>query len=151
MAPQPVVQVFSPHGIEYVFQTLSLLTGALGLLIVLLSLVNGETGFEVLGFPVAMLLVSLPLFAGLFLRLKNAELRNPALRLDASKRRTTQVVQIVTFLTCLFSMIALVAIIFAKIGGSYDGSIFKAFVNVLIILLVAGGILTYYWREEHRS
>lgn len=151
LAPQPVINVLSPRGIEYVFQTLALLTGALGLLIVLLSLVNGQTGFDVLGFPVAMLLVSLPIFSWLFLRLKNAELRHPELRLDASKRRSTQFVQIVTFLTCLFSTITLVALVFAKIAGSYDGSIFKVFLNVFMILLIAGGILAYYWRDEHNS
>lgn len=151
LAPQPVVQVLSPRGVEYVFLTITLFTGALGLVSLLLSLVNGETGFEVLAFPLALLLVALPLFAGLFLRLKNAELRDPSLKLDASKRRSTQLIQIVSFVTTFFTLIGFVTVIFAKLSGNFDSSIIKAFLDVLVIFVVAGGILAYYWRDEHRS
>jgi hypothetical protein len=146
-----VVQVLSPRGVEYVFLTISLLSGALGLIIALLSLVNGETSFAVLSFPVSLLIVSLPIFAWLFLRLKDAELRNPALRLDASKRRSTQFIQIVSFMTSFFSLIGLLTAIFAKISGNFDGSMIKAFANVLVLVVVSGGILAYYWHDEHRS
>src|SRR5205085_2243504 len=91
--PQPVVKVLSPRGVEYVFLTIVLVTGAFALAGTLLSLVNGETSFEVLSFPAAILAVCVPIFAWLFLRLKKAELLNPALRLAASKRRSTQFTQ----------------------------------------------------------
>lgn len=151
IVPQPVVQVLSPRGVEYVFMAIALVTGALGLISALLSLVNGETGFDILAFPLALLLVSVPVFAWLFLRLKNAELANPALKLDASKRRTTQSIQILSFLAVFFTLIGFVSIIMAKIGGHYDGSLVKVFLNIIVILLVSGGILFYYWRDEHKQ
>jgi hypothetical protein len=147
--PQPVVKVLSPRGVEYVFMTIVLLTGAFSLAGILLSLVNGETSFEVLSFPAAVLTVCVPVFAWLFLRLKAAELRNPALKLDASKRRSTQFTQIAAFLVCFFTLIGFVTILFAKLSGNFSSSFFKAFLDVLIIEAVAGGILAYYWRDEH--
>src|SRR6185312_10241398 len=71
--PVPVVQVLSPIGVEYVFMTVALFVGAIGLASSLLSLVNGKADFAVLAFPVASLLVSLPVFAYFFLRLKRLE------------------------------------------------------------------------------
>ncbi len=151
LTPQPVVNVLSPRGVEYVFLAITLFSGAIGLVTALLALVNGQTSFSVLAFPTAVLLVSVPIFALLFLRLKNAELSDPSLRLDASKRRTTQFIQIVSFVVCFFTLIGFLVFIFSKISGDYDGSLVKAFLNVLVILIVSGGILAYYWRDEHRS
>jgi hypothetical protein len=151
LRPQPVVQVLSPRGVEYVFLTVTLFTGAIGLISALLVIVNGAAGFEALSFPIALLLVALPVFAWLFLRLKNAELRDPSLRLDASKRRSTQFIQIITFATCLFTLVGWVTSVFAKMGGDYGGSLLKSFANALVIFVVAGGILAYYWLDEHHS
>jgi hypothetical protein len=151
VVPQPVVQVLSPRGVEYVFLTITLFGGALGLISALISLVNGQAKFSVLAFPTAILLVSVPVFTALFLRLKNAELRDPSLALDASKRRSTQYIQIISFVVCFFTLIGFLATIFAKMAGNYGGSIGKVILDVLIILLVAGGILAYYWRDEHKG
>ncbi|MFZ1248746.1 MAG: hypothetical protein WAQ24_00290 [Candidatus Saccharimonadales bacterium] len=150
VAPQAVVEVLSPRGIEYVFMTICLFMAAGGILSVLIALVNGKMEFPVLGFPVATVLVSGPLFAYLFLRLKKAELAEPQLRQDPSKRRSTQWTQIVTFLTCVFTLVGFVSTLFAKMAGQYSGSLLKVFLNVLVILLVAGGILAYYWFDEHK-
>ncbi len=95
--------------------------------------------------------MAVPIFAWLFLRLKNTELLNPALALDPSKRRSTQFIQITSFLTCFLTLIGFVAAIFSKMGGVYDGSILKLILDVVVILVVAGGILYYYWRDEHRA
>ena len=97
-----------------------------------------------------MLLVSLPIFAWLFLRLKKAELLDMNARMDASKRRTTQAIQIITFTFCFFTLIGFVTVVFAKMGGSYGGSIGKVILDVLVIEAIAGGILFYYWRDEHK-
>jgi hypothetical protein len=150
IVPQPVVKVLSPRGVEYVFLTIALFTGAIGLASALISLVNGKTDFSVLAFPAATLLVSVPVFAWLFLRLKKAELANPSLQLDPSKRRSTQFTQIFSFIVSFFTLIGCVSFIFAKMAGQYNGSILKVILDVLVILLVAGGILVYYWRDEHR-
>ncbi len=151
LTPQPVVQVLSPRGVEYVFLTIALITGAIGLISGLIELVNGKASFNALAFPAAVLLVAVPVFAWLFLRLKKAELANPSLALDASKRRSTQLIQILSFLTSFFTLISFVATIFAKMSGNYKGSMVKVVLDVLVILVVAGGILAYYWRDERRS
>lgn len=149
--PVPVVRVLSPVGIEYVFMTISLFTGLFGLTVALLSLVNGKTDFSVLAFPVALLVTSVPVFAFLFLRLKKLELMQPALRFDASKRRSTQFTQIVSFIVCFFTVVGVIFSLFSKMGGESGPSIVKILLDALVILVVFGGTLYYYWNNEHRG
>ncbi len=148
VAPQPVVQVLSPRGVEYVFLTIVLFTGAVNLIAALVILINGNIDFSLLAFPTAALLVTVPAFAWLFLRLKRAELANPQLALDPSKRRSTQFIKVISFTTCLFTLIGFLFGLFIKIGGNYNGSFVKFFFDMLVILAVAGGILAYYWVNE---
>jgi uncharacterized membrane protein len=131
--------------------TIALVTGAVGLASALLAIVNGSYSFSVLYFPLSLLLVSVPVFSWLFLRLKHVEVLDPAARLDASKRRSTQFIQISSFFVCFFTLIGFLATVFAKLNGSYNGSIVKVILDVLVILVVAGGILFYYWRDEHKA
>lgn len=149
--PMPVVKVLSPRGVEYVFLSIALYFGAGGLISVLIAFINGSVDFTSLSPSVSVLLVSLPIFSWLFLRLKKAELLDATLALDASKRRSTQLIQIIAFLTCFLTLIGFIAMIFSKLGGDYTSSILKLSLDVLVILLVAGGILYYYWRDEHKS
>lgn len=151
VAPTPVVQVLSPLGVEYMFLTISLFTAAVSLTGLLISMVNGEFGFAQLSFPGASFLVSLPLFAALFLRVKKRELANPALKQDASKRRATQFTQVASYIVCLFTLIGLVASVFAKIGGQLDTSIVKVVGDCASLLVVFGGMLAYYWHDEHKG
>jgi hypothetical protein len=148
--PVPVVKVLSPVGVEYVFLTLTLLVGAGSLIGVLLALVNGGTSFQDLSFPVASLVVTVPLFALLFLHLKKLELQNPNLALDPSKRRSTQATQILSFLVSLFTFIGFIFSIFASMSGQVGTSAGKAALDALCVLVVSGGILWYYWRDEHK-
>jgi hypothetical protein len=149
--PQPVMQVLSPRGVEYVFLTISLFTAAIGLTSGLLASLNGQIKYTTLSFPSALLIVGLPIFGWLFLRLKKAELREPSAALDASKRRSTQSIQIITFVVTLFSLIGLVAAIFAKMGGQLSTSLGKIVLDILVLLIIFGGILAYYWHDEHRG
>lgn len=149
--PMAVVRVLSPVGVEYVFMTICLFAGAIALVAALISLVNGKTDFSVLAFPAATLLVTVPLFGCLFLRLKKLELAKPELRLDPSKRRSTQFTQIFAFLTVLFTLVGFVFDVFMKLGGQSGPSIGKAALDAMCLLLVAGGILAYYWRDEHKQ
>lgn len=149
VVPMPVVQVLSPRGVEYVMLTISLFTGAIGLVSVLLCLINGQTSLISLSLPVSLLIVGLPLFAALFLRLKKAELINPDLKLDQSKRRSTQATQIISFIVSLFTVVGLFVSVFAAISGTAEG-IGKAIASAFIVLIVFGGILAYYWRDEHQ-
>ena len=149
--PIPVVKVLSPRGIEYLFLTIALYTAAFSLGSALISMINGEFSFSVLALPAAALLISVPTFAWFFLGLKNAELKNPELKLDASKRRSTQFIQITTFLVSFFTLIGLVATIFYKLAGQYSGSVMKVLFDELVVILISGGILAYYWLDEHRK
>jgi divalent metal cation (Fe/Co/Zn/Cd) transporter len=136
-------------GVEYVFMTISLFAAAGGLTAALLSLVNGKISFDVLAFPTALLIVSVPVFALLFLHAKRQELRSPGLRQDPSKRRSTQFTQIVSFLVCLFTLVGLVSAIFMKLGGQSDGPLWRIALDCLVLIVVFGGMLAYYWRDEH--
>lgn len=149
--PVPVVQVLSIRGVEYLMMTLALWFVAAALMWALLALVNGRTGFEILAFPISMMLVSSPLFAFFYIRLRKAELENPALRTEPSKRRLSQITQVITYLICLFNLIGFVYVIMTKIGGTGEVSIGKAALNVSVVLAISGGILAYYWFDEHKG
>jgi len=149
--PQPVVKVLSPAGVEYVFMTVALLTTEFGLGSVLIALFNGKTSFSVLAYPAALLIVAVPVFAWLFLRLKKSELLNVGRRFDASKRRSTQFIQIFNFIITFFTTIGFIAAIFSKMAGQYNGSLVKLFLDVLVVWVVSGGVLVYYWLDEHKK
>ncbi len=148
--PVPVLQVLSVRGVEYTMMTLTLWFAAGALIAMLLGVANGESSFSFLSFPLALLLVCLPIFAFFFLRLRKSELANPALRFDASKRRLSQFTQVLAFAACLFNVIAFVYMVLQKFGGESAPSIGKSLLNLLVVLAVAGGILAYYWIDEHR-
>ncbi|HET8709109.1 MAG TPA: DUF5671 domain-containing protein, partial [Candidatus Saccharimonadales bacterium] len=149
--PVPVVQVLSVRGVEYFLFTVMLWSAAIDLGWILLALVNGGAHFDILAYPVASLIVGLPIFGFLFLRLKEAELANPQLKLEPSKRRLTQITQIVSFLVCFFNLVAFVYLILSKVSGQLQMSFGKMCLDVLIILVIAGGILAYYWHDEHKG
>ena len=131
--PLPVVKVLSPACVEYVFMTVALLTGEFGLGSVFIALFNSKTSFSVLAYPASLLIVAIPVFAWLFLRLKKGELLNVGRRFDASKRRSTQFIQIFNFVITFF------------------GSMAKLFLDVLVVWAVSGGVLVYYWLDEHKK
>jgi len=120
------------------------------LIVVLDTLIAGGASFAALAFPIALLLISVPTFAFFYIRLRNAELRDPSLRLEASKRRFSQITQIVAFLACFFNIVAFVYILISSIGGNKTGSLAKTFGSLMVTLIIAGGVLVYYWFDEHR-
>jgi len=146
-----VVKTLSVRGLEYLFMSICLWIGATSLVWGLLLLVNGAASAQLLAFPATSLVVCLPVFAWFFIRLKKAELENPALRFDSSKRRLSQITQVVAFLATLFNVITFVYLLIASVSGGAKVSIGKAFLNLIVILAVSGGILAYYWIDEHRS
>lgn len=148
--PRPVVHVLSPGGIEYVFLTITLFTGAFGLGWTLVAMINNQFRFEVLAFPLACLLVAAPVFSWIFLHLKQAELANPTLRLDASKRRVSQFAQVIAFIIALFTLVGFITALLAKVAGKYSGEMAPLILSAMVIFFIAGGILAYYWHDEHR-
>lgn len=149
--PVAVVKTLSVRGLEYLFMSVALWFGATGLTWVLLAIANGSASFSSIALPVTFLLVSIPVFALFFIRLKRDELATPALRFDPSKRRLSQITQVFAFLACFINVITFVYMLLSKMAGEGGISIVKATLNLFIILVVAGGILAYYWYDEHRS
>lgn len=163
-SPDPigVVKVFSTRGVEYYLMLITLTMSATALGTLLLSIAerlfsNGpnvpyETG--IMAFTSAALIVSFPIFAFLFLRLKKAELINPRLRLDQSRRRMVQIAIIVSFIVALFSTIGY---LFAFLAAAYGGSDYEVkdvglmIAQVVIILGISGGIFAYFWLDSHRK
>jgi hypothetical protein len=150
-APIPVVKVLSVKGLEYLMMSISLWIGAGGLLWGILTILNGGTSFEILALPASMALVGITIFAVFFIRLKRAEIKDPGLRLDASKRRSSQITQLAAFLVMVFNLITFIYIVFSNLGGKSSTTTGKAALNLLIVSIIAGGILAYYWFDEHRE
>lgn len=148
--PVPVVKVLSVRGVEYAMMTIALWIGAGAMIWALLVLINGLSSFAALAMPISLLLVSVPVFSVLFVRLKRAELINPDLRYEASKRRMSQITQVAAFLVCVFNTIVTVYAILISFSGGSGPSVGKSLLNLLVVVTVAGGILAYYWFDEHR-
>ena len=148
--PIAVVKTLSTRGLEYVFMSIALWFAAAGLIWTLLLLVNGQNSAILLTFPATALIVCAPVFAFFFLRLKKAELNDSALRFDPSKRRLSQITQTVAFIVMLANTVTFVYLVIASATGVTKVSVLKAFLNLLVITTVAGGILAYYWMDEHR-
>ncbi|HSX01190.1 MAG TPA: DUF5671 domain-containing protein, partial [Candidatus Saccharimonas sp.] len=102
------------------------------------------------------LIVALPIFAILFLRLKKAEDAEPAIRSDPSRRHAIQLLLIVAF---AWGIGRLIVYIYSLLNGngadSYLGSNITAplgnFLHTLITVTIAGGLFAYYWIDEHRE
>ncbi len=147
--PVAVVQVLSVRGVEYAMQALTLWAAAATLVSLAVSLINGQRDFNSLSMPLSILIVTLPIFAWLFIRLRKQELINPSLRLEASRRRYSVLTQLVTFVVSVITLISLVYFIMRAIGGEEVGSIWKYVASSLVVLVVSGGIFLYYWLENH--
>jgi len=148
-APVPVVQVLSVSGLEYAMQTLMLAGWSISLVSLATSLINGSREFTTLTYPLSVLLVTLPLFAWLFIRLRRQEAANPAQKLEASRRRFAQLTQLVSFVVSVVTLISLVYYLMQIISNEQTGSVWKHVASYLVILVVAKAIFLYYWFENH--
>jgi hypothetical protein len=165
--PQAVVQTLTTRGLEYIIMFIALGVTALALGSLLHSNVNnllgnGDGSFtsNTVSFAAAALVVALPVLAVLFLRLKKAELADPALHHDPSRKRAVQLTLIVTFLVGLGNIIFFVYSLMSGQNDSYQynalgsraaGSLVGDFIHLVITLAIAGGIFAYYWLDEHRK
>lgn len=102
-----VVSYRSTAGLEYLITFISLWVAAMSLASVLHSLIdtligNSDSLYEgIATFATAALLVSLPILAFMFLRLKKRELKEPAIRTDPSRKAAVQLTLIITFVIAL--------------------------------------------------
>jgi len=149
--PVAVVRVLSVRGVEYLMMSLALWIGAFSFAGMLLTLINGGHSFDVLAFPISVLVVAVGLFTFFFLRLKKAEVQNPALRFDPSKRRLSQTTQVLSYLAIFVSLVGIVYTLIAKMAGSLEQTLWKLVLDFVVVLAVAGGILAYYWLDEHKG
>ena len=145
----PVVKVWSVRGVEYAIMSFTLWAIAISITWVPVALITGSTGFIALSPPLALLLVSLPIFAFFFLRLKKAELADPKMRVESTKRRFSQITQIVSFVVCFVSLLTIVSSILAAMGGESD-NVGQTISSALVFLVVWGGLFMYYWRDERK-
>ena len=159
-APTPVVQSLSTRGFEYSIMFISMGFFAVALGSIMHSVVDQLAGTEsylteAVPIATATLLVSFPIFALLFLRLKKAERDNVTLRHDPSRRRAIQLTLGVTFIWGLIKVISYVyGLLNASGGGNYFGgesSAVSEIIHLVITLGIAGSIFAYYWRDTHRS
>jgi len=148
--PVAVLEVLSVRGVEYGMMTIVLWIGAITLGWIAFNMLNGSRGFNYVVVPTAALVVCVPVFGFFFLRLKKAELADTSIRFDASKRRWSQVTQILAYTVVLTNLMYFVYVILQHTTGGHGTSISKAAINLVIILVIAGGILAYYWHDEHR-
>lgn len=149
--PVPVVKVLSVRGVEYGMMTIALLISASTVAWIILNMLNGSRGFDAVVIPTSALIVCLPVLAVLFIRLKRAELADPNLKLDPSKRRWSQLTQFLAFIACLVNLIYFVYAVLQHTSGGSAPSIGKTLINLIVVLVIAGGILSYYWFDEHRA
>lgn len=151
VAPTPVVKVLSPHGVLYVMMTISLFVVATGLALTLVFLSIGQVSLSSLALPISMTAVGLPFFAFLFLHLKKQELLYPELKLDHSKRFSTQWSQIISFTVILVTLIATLVCLFATMGGAEGLHAGKVLACAFFTLVIFSGLLAYYWQDERMS
>lgn len=167
--PVSVVQNLSVRGFEYMVMFITLLASAFSVGWLAHSFINtlfskasntydygGTDSFST--FAVTILLVSFPIFAYMFIRLKKAELADPSLRHDSSRRKLTQLTQLVTFVVGLGYLIYFIYnLITPETGYSSSYSVdsspsfLEQLLHMLVTMTIAGGIFLYLWRDEHRE
>lgn len=173
--PIAVVQSLSVRGFEYSIMFLSLWASAVAMIILGINTINdiydktngsytygsGNSGSTL---AITMLLVTFPVFAYMFLRLKKAEYNEPDLRHDSSRRKWTQLTMLVSFLSAVgFTIYFIYQLIspesagstyFDEGNGTYSTSstpILQRFFQTLVSLVVSGTIFAYYWREDRKK
>lgn len=148
--PMAVVKMYSTRGVEYAMLSIALWLLAGSLIAAIIALANGESSMSTLATPLSLMIVCFPVFAFFFLRTKKAEMANPDIKNDPSRRRFIQITQLVAFITLLTNTIVFVYDLLHKATGSEGQSIGKSLINLAVVTVVAGGVFAYYWLEEHK-
>lgn len=172
-APIAVVDQLSTKGFEYKLFAIALV---LSLVAIIMSINNLLYDTSNGSFYLSMLVVSLPVMVVFYLRLRRAELKDPALKKDPSRRKISQAIMVVTFLAIIIHSIA---ILFLTISGEYsrpacpsydssysynqyqssqpadnctynDRALGKDFASLAVTYLFAGSIFYKFWRDEQK-
>ena len=160
--PIAVVSNFTTRGLEYIIMFIALAVTAVSLGLVLHNLVDGLMGVAnssyegVVSYSTSALVVGLPIFLLLFLRLKKAELGNRALVIDPSRKHAVQLTLIITFIIGIWKVISYIYSLLNAGNSSVteygtNPTLTGNLVHTLITLIIAGGIFAYYWRDSHKA
>ncbi|MCA9332500.1 hypothetical protein KDA00_01360 [Candidatus Saccharibacteria bacterium] len=158
--PVAVVANLSIRGFEYAIMFISLLAsafavGALAHKAIYDMFAKTSSGYSYGGtdnfsaFLVTILLVCFPIFAYMFIRLKKAEIDDPTLRKDPSRRKWVQFTELVTFIVGIGYIIWFVYSLITPDGSSEDTA--QYFLHMLVTIIIAGGIFIYLWRDDRKK
>jgi hypothetical protein len=162
--PISVVENLTLRGFEYKIFSVTLVL-ALVALIFVADFSIGSSDWSSMAFPLTVLIVTGPLALFLFMRLHRAELLQPELRKDPSRRKVVQGIQLVTFLGVVVHTIIIVYLLLSGhysststgfgldegSGTSHGGDLLSDILRWLITVVLAGGTFLYYWRDDHRK
>ncbi len=162
-APVAVVQTYTTKGLEYIIMFISLWVTASSIAFLLHNIVNMAFGnADIYGdtapIATASLIVALPIFSILFVRLKKAEKENPEIMNDPSRKRAVQLTLVITFIVGIWNIIWY---LYSFLNGGSPVDTYSSsetslnpvgdLIHTLISVSIAGSIFAYYWREEHRK
>jgi hypothetical protein len=163
-APIAVVSNFTTRGLEYIIMFIALGVAATSLGFILHDTIDMLMGNSdsfyggIVSYATSALVVSLPIFLVLFLRLKKAELGDAALLHDPSRQRAVQLTLIITFIIGIWRIISYVYSLLNAGSNTNDYSALSGttsavgnFLHMLITLGIAGGIFAYYWFDSHKK
>lgn len=167
--PISVVQSLSTRGFEYMIMFVSLWATTFSIGFMLHTAINNafydppanryessyyydyDTGNDY-AFMTTVVLVFLPIFIFMFLRLKRAELNNPSLLKDPSRRKLSHLTQFASFIVGAIYLIYFIYSLMEGSTGSGGAESFgELFLHLLVTLIIAGGVFVYYWVDEHRA
>lgn len=173
--PLAVTQVYSSYGIEYLIMLISLAVLAFSLAAMLNAIVDlsaAKSGSSISSFldpySEASLIVSLPIFAYLFLRLEAREESHSSFLADSSRRRGIQIILVVSFLFFIGELIGYIGTLLgsgSESVGSYLNPLstdygysvadkvpwWSDLLHAIIGLVIAGGIFAYFWYKLHKK
>lgn len=171
--PIAVTQVYSSYGLEYLIMLISLAVLAVSLssmLNAVIDLAASNSGSLVSAifdpYAEAALIVSLPIFAYLSLRLEAREESHPSFLADSSRRRGIQIVLVLSFIVFIGQLISYIGTLLGNASDSYGSSADLLYSNpvstggsswwvqllhAVTSLVIAGGIFAYYWYKLHKK
>lgn len=143
------------HGLEYTIMFVSLWAFASSLGFLLHTAVSSTFSTSHyppdVTFPIAALLVALPMYIGSFIYNKRLQDRQPEVTNDRARQSLTNMTLLVTFLMALGYLIYF---LYSLLKGGSDGgdSLVESFLHMLITVSICTAIFIYYWRDSrHKS
>ena len=139
----------APSGVAYVLQTMVVLAMLSALAWLALTVVNGW-GFVVAALPVSILLIAVPEFCILTLYLARSGRAEAGALQRAARRRSVQLLQVVSFLVCFVTLVVGAYLLFLGGAQYIDSHAWRTLASVACILAVFGNSFLYYWFAERR-